>query len=255
MRFAGETLDEECWGELVHQLKDLLPEAWDEALAESTRYLVGEVLDFHLLDRLCLRLAANKKRLRKEAIVPWTRQPESEWAAAQVIKGFLTHRHDTPGILASFKLLSGYAAGETTEKFWTTRYCRFLGRQLGYARRQPMLHVTEMVSMRMLVYVHAESSVRKPFFEHVSFPAAALEWNQKIIRMRRRLGFECPYDYSHPCGICAIGYADHQRRHCPVAVHPLNYVPQPCIRCKNQEALFDPGRPGARLCVNCSAET
>ncbi len=250
MEYGGEEISVETMSEMVCSLEELIPEAIGENLTLSVEHLLGETVTQDLLDELCWRLAANRGRLQTGPVRPWTSQADVEWCAVQVINGRRVWRNDRPGAMLQFRFLSGSPAGRSNELFWSLKLAHFFRKDFGFTYEMPLSSPLEYVSLRFLALVAPEFSKAGPGFERLSMPGAALKWNKRVIQMRYRRGFDCPYHYQHACHLCPLGYVgDQAGKSCVAAVRPRSCVEKFCPVCK-KTGWFDP-TVNARRCLGC----
>jgi hypothetical protein len=203
---------------------------------------------------LAWRLAANRDQLSAGTpVIPWLTQKHSEWMAMQVVDYKLVR--NARGLMVSeytFRVLTGTAAGALVKKRLTRKAARMLARQIGFpGRRRRKKSVPrykefgDLVGCRLLGLFDAEHSINGPGFWHMSCTGGMKTYNRKLLKNRtRKYGFECPYDYTHPCNKCPIGYDN-----CEAATHPRTYVLQQCDACQ-EENWFDLKLSG-EMCVSC----
>jgi hypothetical protein len=214
---AGDTLSN-----LALRLSRRMPGRIDrDVLFESIRDLAGQVAEQPMLKRLCWRLAANIIRLQEgESIPAWNVQRVSEWVPAQVMTCVKsTNSFGMPGGDYRIRILGGYPASMVIMKFWTASLASYFGRNMGYNRLRPLRDISELVNLRLMLYLEPDLSWDEPGFRHIECPPNMLKWNRKIIGYRyRKAGrgdWPCPRHFIHPCHDCYVGYVD-----CPAATHP-----------------------------------
>jgi len=222
LEYHGLPLEGETLSKLALRLSRRLPgKIARQVLFESIRDMAGQIADLPTLKRLCWRLAANVPRLKcGESIPAWTVQRVSEWAPAQVmtcVKG--VNAFNRPGGTYRIRILAGRPASMLIMKFWTSNLAAYFGRNMGYSRLRPLRDISELVNLRLMLYLEPEFSWDEPGFRHIECPDNLLKWNRKIIGFRyRKVGrtdWPCPRNYIHPCHDCHVGYVD-----CPAATHP-----------------------------------
>lgn len=151
--------------------------------------------------------------------------------------------------MITFKILAGLATSLEIEKFWTTKFCFFVGRKLlgfsGPHGVHPMLDPREFYSLRLSLLLSREESSNRPGFEHIEVPPSLQEWNKSFIKARQLPGRKCPKKLKCQCYLCPMG-----QDQCNLAVHSHTYIFAECTVCQADEAPFDPA-VSLQLCVNC----
>lgn len=248
----GATLDQGNFHDYVTVVSDAL-QVHRDIITSSSGHLYGRYLSKALAKEEAWRLAGNLHRLRALEHVPlWTGHVHDEWVPVQVVASspYRTAKGSV-GRIFDLRILAGYACTQLTSKFWSTRYCYYLSRLLGFDRSNKPLAMTqpqELVGMRCYVLLKANEravDADKPHFEQLHIPASLRAYNRKLVKKRQRIGFACPKKFSHPCYNCYIGYDV-----CSVAVHPSTYKRVVCVRC-GKLAWLDPRYVAAGVCVSC----
>ena len=225
-------------------------------MLDSLRPLVGRSLDLSAARDLCWRIAGNLNLLRGGVPVhPWTSQADLEWVPVQIRssrfhlrKAFGGTGHEM-GRMFRFRVLAGTSASLVTDRFWTPRMSGFMAKKLGFTSPRKKLFKRddlELSGMRMLALVEPSLSQRSPGFRRFHCPGSMLAYNKKLIKLRRRIGFACPFSYDHECFQCPHGSSS-----CGAAVHPCDYEVRQCSGC-GQEAYFDVDPLYINnYCINC----
>lgn len=237
-----------CW--LIDYLSQKL-RVRPEVMRTSLLHLQGIDFTKDVLRDLAWRLCGNLPELRRGMPVrPWKRQAKNEWMPMQVVDSipFRTKRSKF-GSLFTYRILAGSACSLTAERFWTTKFCRYMSNFWGFTKpwgKYPLKQPREFVGMRLYGLFTPELCERQPRFDLVRFSTGLLHHNRELIQHRRRVGFACPAQYTHACAACPKGYD-----FCPVAVHPRSYTRQHCKHCEPPaQAWFDLPRSKER-CVVC----
>jgi len=237
----------------------------EEDVVESVRYLAGQTPTAEALNDLAHRLVANVWRLHREKPVPpWSVQLFKEWVPVEITAcECLRNRHNRLGGLFTFKILAGTSCPLLIRKWWSLPFCRYWSRFLGFSRpvsdrqtaappKYPFQSVDQLVRFRLYVLIEPRlCEPGRPMFDReVRVTSSLAAWNQSLVRWRFRVdpGHNCPQGYpaSHACHRCVFGY----KETCNIGTHPRDYVTEPCPRCGDQKAPFDPARP-KDMCVNC----
>lgn len=247
---VGTAPEGEEFERFVGDLYSLLPEGIKyEIVYESATYVLGRQLDKKLLYELAWRLAGNLNTLKQGKIVyPWSGQVEPEWMPVQILSANRTKTWAGEfGYLYKMRVLAGSACPIIFWKTWTTKACSYIARKIGFSapwKNHPYRDGHELVSMRFLVEVDPElCRDRLPGFEKVHCVGALLNWNRNILQARAHVNPPCPYDFSHFCYQCPVGYDQ-----CMAGTHPKTYERKFCQFC-NQETWHDPG--AVDVCVTC----
>lgn len=205
-------------------------------LFNSMRYLVGREMTPKLLRELAWRLAGNLGPLKAGAPVPpWARQTVPEWVPVQVVATRYAiqkkphEKRGRPGRTMRFLALAGTPCPGTMTQWWSNEKIGVVATAVGFRRKPPLVMAdkAELMSMRFAALVEPARSQREPGFYHVACPPAFMEYNRALIRKRRRIRFECPEGFDHPCHLCHLG-----ARSCEAAVHPEDYEAKPCPSCR-----------------------
>jgi hypothetical protein len=252
----------EVTGEVIHALAEhlralfKLPPSCHPAALDSLRCLAGRILDKRLSAELSWRLAGNIAALRKGlAVVPWSRQASPEWVPVQILSSryFIRKRsgkgQGEAGRNFHYRFLAGSPCPGIMTKFWSKKALDFAARHLGFTTVRQGLskrHDLEMTSMRMLVLLEPHLCRRGPGFRHFYCPGSFVEYNQAIMKQRRRQDFVCPFGYGHECFQCPEGLAE-----CGAATHPSSFEVKMCSGC-GEQAWFDTDpRYVNEYCVQC----
>jgi len=218
--FCGFTPIGESFEELVDTICAAIPRAKRRAVWDSIRDVAGTLLTTDDVWRMSWRLAGNIGLLRNGvAVPPWHVQQEVEWMPAQ-IQAFsegTSHRGKAGGYF-QMRILAGTACPLRLTKFWTKGFCKLISAKLGYTTRRgdfPLGHISELVSLRLWVYIEPKyCGPNGPDFREIGSTGALWQWNRRIVRMRFRHNWRCPYSFDHHCFLCPVGYKE-----CPAATH------------------------------------
>jgi hypothetical protein len=253
LEFSGDLLNDTA--ERVRKLLKLGPEKHPVVL-DSLRSLAGRALDLKSTRDLCWRLAGNLDLLHSgRPVLPWSRQAELEWVPAQVhssrffIRRFQDQSKGELGHVFRFRILAGTSAALLCDKFWSPRMSSFASKKLGFTRPQLKLFKRddlEFTSFRLLLLIEPDFSGRAPGFRHFYCPDSLVDHNKSLIKMRRRIGFACPFDYEHECYLCPHGIET-----CGAATHPYEYEVKRCSGC-GEDAYFDTDESyNNHYCIHC----
>lgn len=266
----GNSYSGDSFHDLVIDVLKALPNGVPyEALRESMSHLAGQVLNDTNVKELCWRLAGNQRLLKaNQTVYPWAIQPEPEWVPVQVMRAQPGHQYgkgaekSKSGAYLRFRVLGGRCCPAEIDKFWSLRMASYLRTELGFSRwnkfkvsntagkkqyNLPYYNITELYHLRMMVLIEPElCRPGEPGFKQVKGSGSMQTWNRAIFKLRHRIGFSCPFGFTHECHRCLKGV-----KSCPAACHEADYVAQDCGRCKQKRA-FDLSR-SAEICVNCLA--
>jgi hypothetical protein len=266
----------EAFEVLVNHISSLLPKVDREVVWESLRTYAGVPLLDPQLEELSWRLAGNIQRLQDGIPVhPWSTIVEEEWVPVQVQsvhrgrhrwgkKATESQKRSAPTrgvVYVKLKVLGGYPAGISFDKFMTDQTCSFHRTDLGFSqygndptdiyreprKSYPLLDVTELTGMRFMIYLSVEAMKMERIFDNLDCTTGMKKWNRNLMKRRQRDGFNCPFNYPYPdnqCYDCPKG-----RDRCPAACHRISYVLKTCAKC-HKPAQHDPERPG-NVCVEC----
>jgi hypothetical protein len=246
----------------VSAVHEQLPDGIEyDVVRESCRPLVGVRIDDQLATDFAHRIAGNLPRLRRHRpVTPWVMQRIFEWVPLQIAGVCRRWRRRQIGGDFAFFVLAGTPAGMTIRRWWSTKYCHFIARDLGFSRpayseraqpKYPFTALEQFVSLRFYARLDPELGRSDgPSFRKIKFHASTGEWNREQLRCRFRVdeGYDCPEDYvaEFPCHCCAKGYLS-----CRAGTHARDYLFRKCDACGDLMAPFDPERPEDD-CVNCT---
>jgi len=261
VEFLNTTPAADTFKRLVALVMELLPKGIEYKVLEDTlRHLAGMRLDERILDSMCWRVAGNVKRLKQRKVVPpWHIQKLPEWVPVQTTA--CRRERSSRGKFGArfqFRILAGTPAGLLAEKFWTTKFCRFISENLGfgkhnYNRPTPKSYSVpeQFVGLRLYVCVTPKLSGKEPGFDGIGFPGSCVTWNKVTINCRARTqpGFTCLLKQTAmtlACHTCPIGFL-----RCRAATHRQDWVKQYCSDC-SREAYFNP-EVQSDVCVDCTS--
>lgn len=226
---------------LARQLQRYLPDVDAGVIFESLRYLAGREFTPREAYMLAWRLAGNLPRLQQGTPVnPWASQREDEWVPVQTLQCIETRNNQGVfGYRFAFRVLAGTPCPLRIFHFWRPETAGLIARRVGMTRRRgkyPFQHASQLVSLRMLVQLEAARSHGQPQFFRVECPDSMITWNREhVLRLRYRLGQQCPNNWAWACHRCAVGYEE-----CPGGTHAKTFVLGFCHYCGHAEACFDP---------------
>jgi hypothetical protein len=235
---------------LVKALQKQLPRGVQyDTLFETARQLLGVELTPEICLEFSWLLAGNLPRLRRgDVITPWTHQPEDEWVPLHVTAARPhRNRYGQVGWLYEFLVLGGRPSSCRIVRFWSRTAGQVIGRRLGFTPVWGQYAMTEgeqLVGLRLWGLIAAARSPQEPKFGEIACPAATLQYNRKLLKLRFHYT-PCPEGWTHPCHRCVIGYAE-----CAAGTHRKTYTQGFCEGCGQDDAYFDPDRD-SRHCVQC----
>lgn len=224
-----------------------------DVLFESVRGREVLPLSSGEIKELAWRLAGNLDTLRKgEPVTAWHDQPLDAWVPLQIRKMQKFRRKDgKAGYWVEAIALAGPPVLQVVSTFWSSAVVGIISRKVGFSRYQGtyQLHdATDLVNTRMLGYIESHRSRDQLSFYQVECPAAMVAWNRKnVLKLRCRVGADCPMRFRHHCFQCAMGYD-----RCVGATHSHTYEVKSCPHCGNGKAPFDPST-SSNVCVECAA--
>lgn len=245
----GQTVEGPVIDELVNALLAELPDGIKvDPLYETVRQLVPLQLTDKSTQPWAWRIAANVPQLKAgHPVRVWTRQSVDEWVPIQVIHMAPTRtRHGKFGYNVDFRILAGTPAPMSIQKFWSTRSLHALSRRVGFTWSdgpRPYRHPTEFTQLRMVVLLEAARSQERPFFHKVDCSGNMLDYNKDIQDRRHKVKYPCPWNWRHPCHLCAVGYDQ-----CAAGTHFHTYEMRECTQC----GTTAPFEPNHEHCVNCT---
>lgn len=223
--FAGDVAAGESFDRLVYLITQAVPRLPEKAVRESIRNIAGEPLTEPLISQTCWRLAGNVQRLRRGLMVPpWHVQQDAEWVPVQVLS--YTRERRKHRWLSQYRLraLAGTPCPCVIVKSWADSFARVVAGRLGYSPpwgKHPLRDLSELVNLRFYALVEPDQCAPgRPGFERLVCSQSMLEWNRRLIKMRRRVDFQCPRGFEHECFQCHVGYRD-----CEPAVRRLTESP------------------------------
>jgi len=241
--------------ELSCLLQSGFPKYVDEdILFRSIRHLSGQLLDEDILRNECWRLAGNYLDLTQgRPVPPWTHQRYREWVPLQVVECRLCRvSRRKIGAELDARCLAGTPCTEICRFRWTTDFARGFSIHLGFTpswKDYPLRMLEQLVGLRFYGQMEPPDPNHEYrqglYFDKMQPSAACLNYNRKLIRARRRLGFKCPRGYRHPCHKCYVGY-----RECPVATHPVTFILRTCREC-GRDQWMDPRQEAIGFCIAC----
>jgi len=253
---VGETIDGERLDRLTTELRKHLPSgATRDAVFESVRHIAGRPLVQSEAMRVAWRLSGNMKRLREgESVGPWSAQPENEWVPLEVLRAIpARNNRDHRGTEFSFRVIAGTPCPMRITAFWKTRVIKYVASRIGFSRfhegTYPFSKAQQLVGLRFLGLIEAERSRTRPEFHEIECPDSIVSWNRTaVLKLRLRVGEQCPNGWHHPCHQCAVGYET-----CPAGTHYRTYEIGLCNMCGHGDAAFDPEDPSLH-CITCTTQ-
>lgn len=239
---------------LTRSILELLPNwiTYDQ-MFESVRYLAGRRLVELDAIKLAWRLAGNINTFRNgKPVTPWVVQQADEWVPLQILK---LHRvcnsKNKIGYDVVSRVMAGTPAPLRVDSFWGSRAVRYVASKLGFSRpwqKYPFTNAHQLVGLRFYGLLEVARSRGRPEFHEIECPPPLLKWNREnILKLRLRVGRQCPLNYNHACHVCAVGYDQ-----CQAATHPKTYVIDHCAGCNKSDVPFDPDDPYPH-CVHCAS--
>jgi hypothetical protein len=201
-------------------------------------------------------LAANLPALRAgEPVTPGRFVPDRR-VTVQVTAGRRLNRRPGAEPAARYRgrVVVGPGTPADVEWTWSLRFVGFFAARpggLGFERRgtaerpnpHPYEHYSTLMGMRFTAEIDTASG--RPRLEDCACPGGLCKQNRRLIAMRRRRGWVCPFQYAHPCHQCPKGQAS-----CPAAVRRADLVRAVCSRCA-ADFTYDPAWPPP-TCSNCT---
>lgn len=218
--FLGETATGEVFEDLVTVFHRELKNVPRSVVYQSLLDLPGKLLTYELLRDTAWRLAGNITTLRKGQPAPLcSAPPAAGWAPLHVLR-CKQHTNDRGKLGAIFwlRVLAGPLCPQIVRDFWSQSFVILVARRIGFTRAKglhPFHHVCELVNLRLA----AKLAPGGRLFVEVGGASPLRAWNRKILQMRARKGWTCPYEFEHECWQCPMGLKE-----CPAAVHYANQL-------------------------------
>lgn len=221
--YCGLELNGEIFEQFTNKLAELLPkQVYPGPVFQSTLCLLGRMLTHDNLKEFVWRLAGNMQKLKdSKSVLPWTYQDKPEFMPVQVLNyEEVKTRKGDPAASYKLRILAGSACPMIITKMWAEKFISFLaGTQLGFSRKQPYSHPSELVRLQFLAQIDQDYCKNDmPGFDKVASSSSCLNHNKKILKARLKIDPPCPFGYTHDCYRCYVGYDQ-----CPAAVHPETY--------------------------------
>jgi hypothetical protein len=245
--------------DLVRQVRKCLPAGLsDQVIVDSISHLKGGLVTDNEVGETAWRIAGNIPLLKQGVPVCSTiSMTHSGWGVVQVksCRPFLLNpssRHTrNRGCIYTLFVLTGPAAGKTIEKFLGLKYLKGISKALGFSapyKKTPFKDERELFWMRFAGWFSPElARDNKPSFSEVVVSSAMKNWNKNLIKLRKRIGFNCPISQPEaklPCYNCWMG-----KDRCSAATHGETYVVDVCGYC-GSDSLFSPSSSSDK-CLNC----
>jgi len=254
--FAGridEVMDAEMLIFSVRDMKATIPVATRDAIMETLRVYIGEVLTEELCVRISWQVAGNVALLKAGIPVrSWAGQSVGEWMPLQLLKLKPVLHFGKIKYECSFKILAGSACPMTITRHMSQAALKYVARVIGFSRASgkfPYKHVMDLTGIRLLGHFTPELvRDRQPSFREISCPSVIVKWNRDNYISVRTRKLPCPQQFNHDCVRCAYG-----TDRCRYAIHPTTYVLGYCAECDDNSAAFAPDDDGP-LCVKCLAK-
>ena len=135
------------------------------------------------------------------------------------------------------------------DHFWSVKAVGMIGRKLGFSSshgKYPFKGARNLTNLRFVGFVEAEKSKGRPKFWQIDCPGSMVKWNRdNVLKLRLRVGKECPFNYHHDCTQCAVGYDQ-----CAGGTHLRTYTLGHCSNCQTSDTVFDP-EDTLPHCVQC----
>ena len=251
---------------MTESIWNVLPKRINKGhITESLWHLAGNPITALELTTTCWRIAGNLNSLAAGPVTPWAKQSRLEWVPVQINAVKAKRTQYNVGYELRFRVLAGSPCPVIITKFWSSRFCAYIAKNIGFSRRPPpdradsvaraqYVDARELVTMRLEVLVDPKLCTgRVPGFEKLRCVKGLLNYNRRQIKFRDRLaeGFECRFGFPDtlPCRQCVKGFES-----CPAGCHRKDYVQRPCPICNVDDAWFDP-ESASRCCVGCTYKT
>ena len=235
----GTHIDNELLLAIVQQFSAMTSLDAD-ALFKTALPLLDSDLEEERAVELSYLIAGNIDRLKKgKAVHRWVGQPWEEWVAAKVIE---VHGHvgkeGKKFFTATFRVVSGLAAGITFNRSFPQKYLPILAGEIGFGRSKWKTMPKEL--SRMLFRIKLIPGDKLNFDEYRIVDDV---YNRFIIKKRRS---PCPRGHTFNCTKCPVG-ADQ----CPAATHEVSYESRQCLN--NHIGWFDIRHPNRQFCEACTS--
>lgn len=248
----GAVLAAEEQATIVSSLQVVLPKAVKrDVLVESSRYLLGRILTRDAAEEFAWRLAGNVPVLKtRRSVHPWAAQSVDEWVPFQVLRAQI--RRNASGRIGAdmtFRALAGTACPMLVRTFWRRELAGAVSQHMGFSapwHAYPYHQMEDLVGLRFVGYVEVARSHGQPGFFKIECPASFVEYNRVNVLRRRVRKDPCPFNYTHECAKCVVGYD-----RCPAGTHARTYEKGPCDGCGKAEAFFDPEQNSPH-CIACT---
>ena len=232
----------------------------EDVLVESMRHLLGKQLQKAGARALSWRITGNVDRLRQQHAVPlWHGQRLREWVPVQIISGHKKFNAKKRLVVDyTFRIIGGTAAGLSTKKTWSIKFCRFIARDFGFSksggtrrfRKFPYSSPEQLVGLRLHVLLDPEVSGKEPGFRDIRHTTTTKSFNSEMLGLRFRTNkqFKCLVELPEtkmPCHKCYVGFSK-----CIAGTHKSDWVVGRCNHCNRDEVFFDPERSSDR-CISC----
>jgi len=212
--------------------------------------------------KVCWSLAADVESLRAGLPVAPGRLPNepTELVVQVVANRRMPSKRASNGnfpVLFRVQSMVGFGAPHRFDFVCSSKFLSYLATQpngIGYAGRPKFGHAPQgrpyksfrtYVGMRFAATVLAQD--KRASVTKFRCSGAMREFNRKVMEMRWRQGFTCPFGFTHHCHDCPKG-----QNSCPAAVRPLDLVDQLCPACTAM-APHDPFW-NQNVCVTCASK-
>ncbi len=222
--YANQTLSLAELHAIAASCQAILPGVAKSTIVESLSTLAGTQLTRATSFMTAWRLAGNLPLLRdRQAVHPWQAQYHDEWVPATPASATFERRHGKPGYAYSICVLAGTPVGMYVQEFWASKFTYVLANHIGFSpfgKVARFRHPLELVGMRFLLHFTRDSCKRGLQFSEVGCSPNFGKFNRDLNKARARVGFDCPYGFTHECYTCHVGYAE-----CMNAVQPITIEP------------------------------
>jgi hypothetical protein len=236
---------------LVYKVLRLKIGSWD-ALIEQLRPMYGEAYTEQKRQAMAWRLAAATPWLKKGYATKAKFENYREHWVPLLIEDCQYGKPSRRGearVKVWFRVLAGVFSGLPFTQLWSHRYhVRGAAKEIGFPL-YGTIHYRELTSTWLGGLLQVEDP-RFPTVVDVYGSSAAIQHNRMLRKEREE---ECIRDFRWTCYECSVGLKGTGLQDgCHRATHPHTFKQGSCIRCKREDAWFDPGSK-SKWCLRCVA--
>lgn len=185
-------------------------------LLQSLMQYEGKRLTRRWVDVLARQLAARLNELRVSVIQLYDQPSRAEWLPLEIYTmRRVPWKADQAGQELQLYCLAGHPAGHLLPRKVPERWLSWLAYQIGFTRRLQYNEPTDLVGFRFWSYGVPAGDPPEFDLQSWATDSKMRQWNQSIIRLRRRLDIEaeripdgkegeytCPFGYDTYCHEC-----------------------------------------------------